>query len=166
MPVDYAQPQLDMGGVSTLSSARNGYKAWPLVFCREFCDEGRRGRVDERRRQGFSIDIRWHHFTLSGRVTQMAGVAQLVRASGCGPECRGFESRRSPHMSGPYPESGILLTRQVIRTHDLVFRRSCVSWNRLRSTVQQFPNHASEILAAQPVPFFIHMQEICKVLGF
>ena len=27
----------------------------------------------------------------------MAGVAQLVRASGCGPEGRGFESHHSPH---------------------------------------------------------------------
>ena len=29
----------------------------------------------------------------------MVGVAQLVRASGCGPEGRGFNSRRSPHAS-------------------------------------------------------------------
>lgn len=29
----------------------------------------------------------------------VAGVAQVVRASGCGPEGRGFESRRSPHFS-------------------------------------------------------------------
>lgn len=28
----------------------------------------------------------------------MAGVAQLVRASGCGSEGRGFDSRRSPHI--------------------------------------------------------------------
>jgi hypothetical protein len=27
----------------------------------------------------------------------MVGVAQLVRAPGCGPGCRGFESHRSPH---------------------------------------------------------------------
>ena len=27
----------------------------------------------------------------------MVGVAQLVRASGCGPEGRGFESHHSPH---------------------------------------------------------------------
>gem|GEM_PF-4934169 len=27
---------------------------------------------------------------------RVAGVAQVVRASGCGPEGRGFESRRSP----------------------------------------------------------------------
>ncbi len=27
----------------------------------------------------------------------MAGVAQLVRASGCGPEGRGFETLHSPH---------------------------------------------------------------------
>ena len=27
----------------------------------------------------------------------MAGVAQLVRASGCGPEGRGFETHHSPH---------------------------------------------------------------------
>src|SRR4029453_4462762 len=35
-------------------------------------------------------------------------VAQLVRASGCGPEGRGFESRRSPH-SAPGLSSGIAL---------------------------------------------------------
>lgn len=29
----------------------------------------------------------------------MAGVAQLVRASGCGSEGRGFDSRHSPHIS-------------------------------------------------------------------
>src|SRR5207245_2509718 len=28
----------------------------------------------------------------------MVGVAQLVRAPGCGPGCRGFESLRSPHV--------------------------------------------------------------------
>jgi hypothetical protein len=28
----------------------------------------------------------------------MVGVAQLVRAPGCGPGCRGFESHRSPHV--------------------------------------------------------------------
>ena len=28
----------------------------------------------------------------------MAGVAQLVRASGCGSEGRGFEPRRLPHL--------------------------------------------------------------------
>ena len=28
----------------------------------------------------------------------MVGVAQLVRASACGAECRGFESRHSPHF--------------------------------------------------------------------
>ena len=28
----------------------------------------------------------------------MVGLAQLVRASGCGPEGRGFDSHNSPHM--------------------------------------------------------------------
>ena len=28
----------------------------------------------------------------------MVGVAQLVRASVCGTECRGFEPRHSPHF--------------------------------------------------------------------
>lgn len=28
----------------------------------------------------------------------MAGVAQSVRARGCGPRGRGFDSRRSPHF--------------------------------------------------------------------
>jgi hypothetical protein len=32
---------------------------------------------------------------------QMAGVAQLVRASDCGSECRGFESRHPPHLISP-----------------------------------------------------------------
>jgi hypothetical protein len=31
----------------------------------------------------------------------MVGVAQLVRAPGCGPGCRGFESPRSPHCLCP-----------------------------------------------------------------
>jgi hypothetical protein len=29
----------------------------------------------------------------------MVGVAQLVRASVCGTECRGFEPRHSPHFA-------------------------------------------------------------------
>lgn len=36
----------------------------------------------------------------------MVGVAQLVRASGCGPEGRGFESHRSPHRKLVVPERG------------------------------------------------------------
>ena len=32
----------------------------------------------------------------------MVGVAQLVRAPGCGPGGRGFESPRSPHRIGPW----------------------------------------------------------------
>ena len=31
----------------------------------------------------------------------MVGIAQLVRASGCGPEGRGFESHYSPHLKTP-----------------------------------------------------------------
>lgn len=34
---------------------------------------------------------------LANLCTNMVGVAQLVRASGCGPEGRGFESLHSPH---------------------------------------------------------------------
>ena len=30
----------------------------------------------------------------------MVGVAQMVRAPGCGPGGRGFDSRHSPHLSG------------------------------------------------------------------
>ncbi len=37
-------------------------------------------------------------------LLHVVGVAQLVRASGCGPECRGFESRHSPHLP-PLPSS-------------------------------------------------------------
>lgn len=36
--------------------------------------------------------------TLS-RSRRLVGVAQLVRASDCDSECRGFESRHSPHFS-------------------------------------------------------------------
>jgi hypothetical protein len=40
------------------------------------------------------------HITAPHEISPfMASVAQLVRASGCGPEGRGFESRRSPHPS-------------------------------------------------------------------
>ena len=33
------------------------------------------------------------------------GLAQLVRASGCGPEGRGFESHNSPHVVAGYDSS-------------------------------------------------------------
>ena len=39
------------------------------------------------------------HGTLNAR---MVGVAQLVRALGCGPRGRGFESPRSPQIVGRY----------------------------------------------------------------
>jgi hypothetical protein len=35
-------------------------------------------------------------------VARMVGVAQLVRALGCGPRGRGFESPRSPQIVGRY----------------------------------------------------------------
>ena len=35
----------------------------------------------------------------------MVGVAQLVRASGCGPEGRGFESHHSPHKEIAEPQA-------------------------------------------------------------
>ena len=35
----------------------------------------------------------------------MVGLAQLVRASGCGPEGRGFESHNSPHVVAGYDSS-------------------------------------------------------------
>ena len=34
----------------------------------------------------------------------MVGVAQLVRAAGCGPAGRGFKSRHSPHFFALIPE--------------------------------------------------------------
>ena len=40
----------------------------------------------------------------------MVGVAQLVRASGCGPEGRGFDSHHSPH------EKTSLLCNEVFST--------------------------------------------------
>ncbi len=51
----------------------------------------------------FQMDtVRIRRFGNSGprrpSVLRMASVAQLVRALGCGPRCRGFESRRSPHL--------------------------------------------------------------------
>ena len=39
-------------------------------------------------------------------VPRMVGVAQLVRAPGCGPGGRGFESPRSPHFVGRHQEIG------------------------------------------------------------
>ena len=40
----------------------------------------------------------------------MVGVAQLVRASGCGPEGRGFESHHSPHKKRP-PKAVFFLSK-------------------------------------------------------
>ena len=37
-----------------------------------------------------------------GTFCPVAGVAQLVRAFGCGPKGRGFESHRSPHFPFPF----------------------------------------------------------------
>ena len=37
----------------------------------------------------------------------MAGVAQLVRASVCGTECRQFESGRPPHKIQPHQNGGV-----------------------------------------------------------
>ena len=65
-------------------------------------------------KSGIAVLIRGHHLhillhqhlnkTLAHPVkinyidVYMAGVAQLVRARGCGPRGRGFDSRRSPHF--------------------------------------------------------------------
>ena len=48
----------------------------------------------------------------------MAGVAQLVRASGCGSEGRGFETRHSPHILGLLPS-----LRRAKRRGNLVQKR-------------------------------------------
>ena len=40
------------------------------------------------------------------RAKSMAGVAQLVRASVCGTECRQFESGRPPHKIHPHQNGG------------------------------------------------------------
>ena len=46
------------------------------------------------------IDYRKHSNILDiNFIKHMVGVAQLVRASGCGPEGRGFDSHRSPHKT-------------------------------------------------------------------
>ena len=37
----------------------------------------------------------------------MVGVAQLVRAAGCGPAGRGFKSRHSPHFFAESPEGDV-----------------------------------------------------------
>lgn len=37
----------------------------------------------------------------------MAGVAQLVRASVCGTECRQFESGHPPHKIQPHQNGGV-----------------------------------------------------------
>ena len=48
----------------------------------------------------------------------MVGVAQLVRASGCGPEGRGFESHHSPHKENDTARCRFLYGVNVIlRTH-------------------------------------------------
>lgn len=54
----------------------------------------------------------------------MAGVAQLVRASVCGTECRQFESGRPPHKIHPPPKRwGLILSG-----------RTDESWRKSRST--------------------------------
>ena len=45
----------------------------------------------------FSFDLIIDPATLSP-VSKMVGIAQVVRALGCGPGGRGFESRYSPHL--------------------------------------------------------------------
>ena len=39
----------------------------------------------------------------------MVGIAQLVRASGCGPEGRGFESHYSPHSKKHFERSAFFI---------------------------------------------------------
>ena len=43
----------------------------------------------------------------------MAGVAQLVRASVCGTECRQFESGHPPHKIQPHGMWGLILSGRV-----------------------------------------------------
>jgi hypothetical protein len=50
------------------------------------------------RRRGFK--------SLTDHAVHMVGVAQMVRALGCGPRCRGFDSRRSPHGELPKRPTG------------------------------------------------------------
>ena len=54
----------------------------------------------------------------------MVGVAQLVRASGCGPEGRGFDPHHSPHIKAfarmPY---FIAIFKQSLVTQEFVTSR-------------------------------------------
>ncbi len=47
-----------------------------------------------------------------GTLAALVAVAQLVRASGCGPECRGFESRRSPQCEAVQRFGGAAYTAE------------------------------------------------------
>ena len=51
---------------------------------------------------------------LCSRKTDMVPVVQLVRASDCGSECRGFESHRAPFES--------LVSQQLTRLFLLFFK--------------------------------------------
>jgi hypothetical protein len=50
-------------------------------------------------RAGDAILVNSRAMPLGQRAFCMVGVAQLVRAPGCGPGCRGFESHHSPRLS-------------------------------------------------------------------
>ena len=47
-------------------------------------------------------------------VLHMADVAQLVRASVCGTECRRFESGHPPHEFEKHPDRDVFLIHRVL----------------------------------------------------
>ena len=49
----------------------------------------------------------------------MVGVAQLVRALGCGPGSRGFESRHPPHINERFAAGSVALRQTVFFTYGL-----------------------------------------------
>ena len=68
------------------------------------------------------------------------GVAQLVRASGCGPEGRGFESHHSPHKEIAEPQAVPLFlyggnAALTIRTH---YELLCNSYNLRVAGIKKF----------------------------
>jgi hypothetical protein len=92
----------------------------------------------------------------------MVGVAQLVRAPGCGPGCRGFESPRSPHgncrsggparaAAGP---SGVVVSSLGADWEPILFVFSR-NWSRSASRTR------TDLLAMR-VPVYIYGSDGCS----
>ena len=72
----------------------------------------------------------------------MVGIAQLVRASGCGPEGRGFESLYSPHKKIRCESIGFfndVCLRQMMLAAPMMFaqRMMCAS-RHMRANITSF----------------------------